>query len=60
MLSAISDCMCVVAGGIGWGARDRMSAMGITPIETTLRSVADAARTGANGDIENIARPLVG
>ena len=60
MLSAIADCTCVVAGGIGWGARDQMSAMGITPIVTTLRSVEDAARACANGEIENIAKPLAG
>ena len=59
MLASISDCACVVAGGIGWGARDQMTAMGITPIVTTLRSVEDAARACATGEIENIAQPLV-
>jgi hypothetical protein len=44
MLASIADCTCVVAGGIGWGARDQMSALGITPIVTTLTSVEDAAR----------------
>jgi predicted Fe-Mo cluster-binding NifX family protein len=57
--ASISDCDCVVAGGIGWGARDQMTAMGITPIVTTLRSVEDAARACATGEIENIAQPLV-
>lgn len=58
MLASISDCACVVAGGIGWGARDQMTAMGITPIVTTLASVEDAARACATGEIENIAQPL--
>ena len=58
MLASIEDCACVVAGGIGWGARDQMSALGITPIVTTLTSVEDAARACATGEIENIAQPL--
>ena len=60
MLSSIADCTCVVAGGIGWGARDQMSAMSITPIVTVLKSVEEAARACATGKIENLAKPLAG
>ena len=45
-------------GGIGWGTRDQMAVMGLTPIVTDLKSVEDAARACATGIIENLAQPL--
>jgi len=58
MLGSISDCTCVVAGSIGWGAHEQMTVMGITPVVTTLESVEDAAFACATGTIVNIAQPL--
>ena len=57
-LAPIADCGLVVARHIGWGARDRMVEIGLTPIVTDLVSVDDAAADCAAGRIVNIAKPL--
>ena len=54
MIAPISDCSCVIAGGMGRGAYDRISAAGIRPMVTDLRVPDEAAIACADGRLENL------
>ena len=58
VLARIADCTLVVAGHIGWQARERMTDLGLEPIVTDLTSVNEAAAECAAGCIVNLAQPL--
>ena len=49
MLGPIGDCECVIAGGMGRGAYDHISAAGMRPVVTASRSVEEAALEYAAG-----------
>ena len=54
MIAPISDCACLIAGGMGRGAFDRITAAGIRAIITDLREPDEAAIACAEGRIENL------
>jgi predicted Fe-Mo cluster-binding NifX family protein len=53
MLAPISDCEVVIAGGMGRGAFDRITAAGIRAVITDLQEPDEAAIACAAGRIEN-------
>ena len=54
MIAPISDCECLIAGGMGRGAYDRITAAGIRAVVTDLRVPDEAAIACAEGRIENL------
>jgi predicted Fe-Mo cluster-binding NifX family protein len=58
MLASIGDCAFLIAGGMGRGAYDHASALGIRPIVTSLRDVDAAAVECAAGRILDEAERL--
>jgi predicted Fe-Mo cluster-binding NifX family protein len=54
MIAPIADCACLIAGGMGRGAYDRISSAGIRAIVTDLREPDAAAIACAEGRIENL------
>jgi predicted Fe-Mo cluster-binding NifX family protein len=54
MIAPISDCACLIAGGMGRGAYDRITAAGIRAVITDLRIPDEAAIACAEGRIENL------
>jgi predicted Fe-Mo cluster-binding NifX family protein len=54
MIASIADCACLIAGGMGRGAYDRISAAGIRPVVTHLRVPDEAAIACAEGRLENL------
>jgi hypothetical protein len=58
MLASIGDCAVLIAGGMGRGAYDHASALGIRPIVTSLRDVDAAAVECAAGRIVDEAERL--
>jgi predicted Fe-Mo cluster-binding NifX family protein len=51
MIGAISDCQVLLARGMGWGARSRLEAAGITAILTDIERIDDAAQAYLAGAI---------
>jgi predicted Fe-Mo cluster-binding NifX family protein len=49
MFEAVSDCDCLIAGGMGRGAYDHATAAGIRPIVTSLDDIEQAAIDCAAG-----------
>ena len=58
MLASIGDCAFLITGGMGRGAYDHASALGIRPIVTSLRDVDVAAVECAAGRIVDEAERL--
>ena len=54
MIAPISDCDCLIAGGMGRGAFERITAAGIRAVITDLREPDEAAIACAEGRIENM------
>jgi predicted Fe-Mo cluster-binding NifX family protein len=54
MIEPIADCTHVIARGMGRGAYDRMAAAGIQAIVTDVVDADEAARTFADGRLENL------
>jgi len=54
MIAPISDCDCLIAGGMGRGAFERITAAGIRAVITDLREPDEAAIACAEGRIENL------
>jgi predicted Fe-Mo cluster-binding NifX family protein len=54
MIAPIADCTCLLAGGMGRGAYDRITAAGIRAIVTDLEDPDEAAIACAEGRIENL------
>ena len=52
MIAPIVDCSCLVAGGMGRGAYERITSAGIRAIVTDLREPDEAAIACAEGRIE--------
>ncbi len=51
MAQAISDCVALIAGGMGQGAHDRFAALGLKPVVTELPTVDAAALAYARGQL---------
>jgi predicted Fe-Mo cluster-binding NifX family protein len=54
MIAPIADCTCLIAGGMGRGAYDRITAAGIRAIVTDLEDPDSAAIACAEGRIDNL------
>ncbi|NQU96033.1 MAG: dinitrogenase iron-molybdenum cofactor biosynthesis protein [Chloroflexi bacterium] len=58
MMGAISDCRALLAGGMGWGAFEALSEMGVDAVVTDVADVQEAARLYAAGDLPNLRERL--
>lgn len=58
MAEAIGDCQALIAGGMGWGARESLQQLGIEVVITDVEDVRDAALRHANGDLPNLVERL--
>ena len=58
MVSAISDCQVVLAGGMGWGAYDSLKSHSIEPIVTDAKDIDDAVQRYLDGELENLMERL--
>ena len=58
MLSAVSDCQVLLAGGMGWGAYDSLKNSGIEPIATDVRDIDEAVQRYLDGELENLMERL--
>jgi predicted Fe-Mo cluster-binding NifX family protein len=51
VVSAVSDCEAVIAGGMGWGARESLLACRVRPIITEIQDIDAALLAYARGTI---------
>ena len=58
MAEAIGDCQALIAGGMGWGARESLAQLGIDVVVTDLKVARDAALRHARGDLPNLVERL--
>ena len=58
MATAISDCQALIAGGMGWGARESLQQLGIEVVITDVEDARDAALRHAEGDLPNLVERL--
>ncbi len=58
MATAISDCQALIAGGMGWGARESLQQLGIEVVITDVEDARDAALRHAGGDLPNLVERL--
>jgi predicted Fe-Mo cluster-binding NifX family protein len=54
MATAISDCQALIAGGMGWGARESLQQLGIEVAITDVEDAREAALRHAGGDLPNL------
>ena len=54
MATAISDCQALIAGGMGWGARESLQQLGIEVVITNVEDARDAALRHAGGNLPNL------
>lgn len=58
MATAISDCQALIAGGMGWGARQSLEQLGIEVVITDAVDAREAALRCARGDLPNLVERL--
>ncbi len=58
MLANITDCQLLIAGGMGWGARDSLKAAGIETIVTDAKEIDEAVRLYLEGKLKNLSERL--
>jgi predicted Fe-Mo cluster-binding NifX family protein len=58
MATAISDCQALIAGGMGWGARESLQQLGIEVVITDVEDAREAALRHASGDLPNLVERL--
>lgn len=58
MMEAISDCRALLARGMGWGACEALSDMGIDAVVTDVADVGEATRLYARGELPNLRERL--
>ena len=54
MATAISDCQALIAGGMGWGARESLQQLGIEVVITDVEDGREAALRHAGGNLPNL------
>ena len=54
MATAISDCQALIAGGMGWGARESLQQLGIEVVITDVEDAREAALRHAEGNLPNL------
>ena len=58
MMSTISDCQVVLAGGMGWGAYESLKSSNIEPIITDVKDIDEAVQRYLDGQLENLMERL--
>jgi predicted Fe-Mo cluster-binding NifX family protein len=58
MSTAISDCQALIAGGMGWGARESLQQLGIEVVITDVENAREAALRHAGGNLPNLVERL--
>jgi len=58
MAEAIGDCQALIAGGMGWGAKESLQQLGIEVVITDVEDARDAALRHAGGDLPNLVERL--
>jgi predicted Fe-Mo cluster-binding NifX family protein len=58
MVSTISDCQVILAGGMGWGAYDSLKNSGIEPIATDVKNIDEAVQRYLAGNLDNLMERL--
>ena len=53
MMSNIADCQVVMAGGMGWGARESLKAAGIETVMTDILNIDEAVKLYVAGTLPN-------
>jgi len=53
MAETISDCRVLIAGGMGWGARESLKEYDIEPIVTDVGNIDEAVRLYLEGKLVN-------
>jgi predicted Fe-Mo cluster-binding NifX family protein len=53
MMNTITDCQVLIAGGMGWGARDALKALGIEVVATDVANIDEAVKLYLQGNLAN-------
>jgi predicted Fe-Mo cluster-binding NifX family protein len=54
MATPISDCQALIAGGMGWGARESLQQLGIEVVITDVEDAREATLRKARGELPNL------
>jgi predicted Fe-Mo cluster-binding NifX family protein len=58
MMDTISDCQVLLAGGMGWGARDALKNRGIEVVATDAEDIDEAVKLYLQGKLPNLSDRL--
>ena len=58
MVSNITDCQVLIAGGMGWGAYGNLKSRGIEPVVTDVENIDEAAKLYLEGKLPNLMERL--
>lgn len=58
MVSTISDCQVVLAGGMGWGAYESLKSNNIEPFVTDVKDIDEAVQRYLDGKLDNLMERL--
>lgn len=58
MMSNITDCQVLIAGGMGWGAYESLKGRGIETIVTDVESIDEAVKLYLEGKLPNLMERL--
>ncbi len=58
MIETIADCQVLIAGGMGWGAYERLKNHGIEPIITNVKTIDEAVKLYLEGKLPNLTERL--
>jgi len=58
MIENITDCQVLLAGGMGWGARDALASQGIEVVVTDVENIQEAVERYLAGNLPNLMERL--
>jgi predicted Fe-Mo cluster-binding NifX family protein len=58
MAETISDCQCLIAGGMGWGAFESMKSYNIGVLVTDVNNMDEAVNSHIKGELPNLMERL--
>jgi predicted Fe-Mo cluster-binding NifX family protein len=58
MMSNITDCQVLIAGGMGWGAYESLKSRGIETVVTDVENIEDAVKLYLKGKLPNLMERL--
>lgn len=58
MMSNITDCQVLLAGGMGWGAYESLKGNGIQPVITDVENIEEAVKLHIEGKLPNLMERL--